>query len=169
MFGKREGVTDEGQNVKDFDPPSMSPEDTAAHYTGMVANSLESTGLFQVVDMTHRIGELQIMGRVSPKDEKEFVRGVLKELLTKTRGTCELFVGKQFLIDKVSGELKYAWVFACGSDDLQKASMMICSVIGDHVGPKYTEAFDIPLLGSGSPEGSVVGGKKGASAVKWGG
>jgi hypothetical protein len=164
VFEAREGVTDLGQDVDTFKKPNLSPEDEARHYAGLLASTLESSGLVEVVETKVSVGQIHFMCRVQKKNEKEFAHSVLHPVLLAARGSFDLFTGKQFFIKKDTDEMVFGWAFCVGAMDMGETVRTIGTIL--EVATPQVLVTEAPLMGPSTPAGSVgPGGRKGASAV----
>jgi len=165
-FMKRRGVTDEGQDVKAFQPPELSAQDYAEHTANQTATGLQSTKLFEVVEVQAGIGQVHILGRVRAEDERDFVEKVVSPVLTTINNLkdCEGHVCKQFILK--NGKVRYAWAISFAANDLRTAANAICEAAQSAVPPKQ-EVVETPLRGKGTPQGAGPrGGRKGAAPIK---
>lgn len=162
---KTSGKTDFGVDVEALNAPDLSPDDLAERASGILASAFETTKVFDVIERKHRFGEVQLMGRVSSGNEAFFAKGILKPILIMaSEKGHELFTGKQFFIKAGTRDIRYAWVVALSSDDLQDAVRDICEVI-EAVCPTATvDVKEVPLLGPGTPSGGD--GVRGAKPVR---
>lgn len=161
---KNRTTTESGQDVDDFEPPDISPEEFADHTANLVANALASTKMFGVVEVRAGIGQVHVMGRVRRERERQFVDKVVMPILRvmESSDDCNGFVGKQFILK--DGAVKYAWVISFASNDLRRAASDICQAF-EAVVPRI-EVTEAPLLGPGTPQsGGRSTGKRGASPV----
>jgi hypothetical protein len=148
------------------DGTPLSPSDNPdARIANILMRAFEATKLIEIVETQLSPGQVYFMCRVQPKAEKDLVHAVVKPVLLATKGKTDVFFGKQYVLDKTD-EIRYAWVVGIGSSDLEQACRLICGVI-ESILPKPV-VMEAPLLGGTTPQGSVKGGRKGASGVPYG-
>jgi hypothetical protein len=147
------------------DAPEITPEEYAEHTANRVASALESTRLFEVVEVKAGIGQVHVLGRVAKDKERSFVSLVVAPILAvldQKKDDCQGFVGKQFMLKY--GTVKYAWVISFAASDLTSASSEICASFDSAV-PRV-EVSEAPLGGRGAPQsGGRQTGRRGASAL----
>jgi len=163
MFNRR-GVTDVGDPVGAFEAPDLSPEDYAEHTAQTMAKILESTGLFETVEVHASVGQIHLLGRVQTSNEKKFVDSVVKQALLAMEKTCDGFIGKQYMIRR--GKVLYGWCFSFGAEDLKGAARNIAEAI-EAMAPPRREIVEVPLVGPPPPQSGGRGsGKRGAHPVR---
>ena len=160
------GVGQQGP-VGDFDPPELGEEDFSEHTAQMVAKTLEDTGLIQIADVQHGIGYFHVMGRVKGDKENIFLEKVVVPFLRSAKGHCKEFAGKQYFLK--DDEPVYGWVFSLQSNNLREAANKVCEGIAPAI--VRVEGTESPLVGQGTPQGLVGGGRglpgrKGAAPVR---
>ena len=163
FFSESEGVTELGQDVGAFEASEVGPEEYAEHKANVLANVLQSTQIFDVVEVQAGIGQINVMGRVRRDKERVFLDKVVTPVLTVMHKTDDIegFVGKQFILRDEA--VKYAWVISYASDNLQKATQLICQSF-EAIIPR-TEVTESPLMGPSTPQsGGIKSGRKGASS-----
>jgi len=151
-----------------YEPPELSPEEYAQHTANMVANALEATKMFEVVEVKSGIGQVHVLGRVKRERERVFTQKVVHPVLVVMEADrdCNGFIGKQFLMKggKAFHHMKYAWVFSFASNDLRGAASKVCRAFEPAV-PRV-EVVESPLMGPGTPQsGGQSTGRKGASPI----
>lgn len=155
------GTNDVGQDVNEFDALEVSPGEDAEHVAGIIANALEKSGWVEIVDVKSAVGQVHLLGRVKPENERNVVHRLMENVLAKSDGKCETFFGKSYFRD--SGKMKYGWAFSFASNNLREAAHAVTDAIAEVV-PRI-EVMEAPLLGPSTPSGSV-GGSKGAAVVR---
>lgn len=159
---------DEDMDVSSFDAPELSPEDLAQHTANMMANALEATKMFEVVEVKSGIGQIHILGRVMREKERVFTEKVVHPVLVvmETDADCNGFIGKQFLLKggRSIENMKYAWVISFASNDLRSAASKVSYAFEPAI-PRV-EVVESPLMGPSTPQsGGQISGRKGASPV----
>lgn len=169
-FFQTDGVTEEGQHVGSFEAPNLDEEDYAEHTAKMTANALEATRLIEIMEVKAGPGQVHLLGRVKKNDERDFMEKVVwPSLEASWDNNVDTHIGKQFFLRNNKTQRRYGWVVSFAHTDLRAAANAICqSFAGAAVRFEVSEA---PLQGSGTPEGVVEGGgkgagRKGASAVR---
>jgi hypothetical protein len=160
-----EGVNEVGQDVTSFDAPDIGPEEYAEHMANVLANALQATKIFGVVEVQAGIGQVNVMGRVKRDSERVFLDKVVTPILVMMNkiDDVEGFIGKQFLLR--DGGVKYAWVISYASNDLKKATFAVCQAFEGAI-PRL-EVTESPLMGPPTPQsGGTTTGRKGASPVR---
>lgn len=161
-------VTEAGQDIDSFEEPELTPEEFAHHTARMVANALEATKMFGVIEIQAGVGQAHIMGRVKREKERMFAESVVYPVLLaiKKDHDCNGFVGKQFLLKDGDSlpDMKYAWVFSFASNNIREAAHKVCDAFSAAI-PRL-EVTEGPLLGPSSPQsGGYKSGRKGASPL----
>jgi len=163
-----EGRNEAGQEVSGFES-EVSPEEFAEHMANLTARNLNDTKMFETVETAHGIGQVHVLGRVKREHERQFLEKVVYPILRVMEGSedCNGFVGKQFLLK--DGVVKYAWVISYASNDLRESTYDICRSFEAAI-PRL-EMTEGPLIGPGTPQGSVgagpgQAGSKGAAPVR---
>ena len=159
-----EGVTETGQDADAFEAPEIGPEEYAEHMANVLANTLQSTKIFDVVEVQAGVGQINVMGRVRRDKERTFLKKVVTPVLTVMgkNDDIEGFVGKQFIVR--DGAVKYAWVISYASNDLRAATHLVCQSFEPVT--SRMEVTEAPLMGPSTPQsGGLSTGRKGASPV----
>lgn len=160
-----EGVNEAGQDVNAFEAPDIGPEEYAEHMANVLANALQATKIFGVVEVQAGIGQVNVMGRVRRDRERIFLDKVVAPvLITMDKiDDVEGFIGKQFIVR--DGSVKYAWVISYASNDLKKATFAVCQAFEAAI-PRM-EVTEAPLSGPPTPQsGGATTGRKGAAPVR---
>lgn len=158
-----------------FRAPELSDEEMYEHYGNAIANGLEATKLVKVVEVKASSARkrFDFLCRVKGENEKDFVHGPLRAILFHCDGICDSFLGKELLL-KVDEKTKkkkmvYGWVISLSGKDPEAIVRAVGEAL-ESVAPRL-EVTESPLMGPGTPQGSVMGsgqsGSKGASSVKY--
>ena len=146
----------------------LGPRDVAERLAQKFAEALESTHLLDVVEIRAQTNHVNILARVSKGKEKQMIHGPAKAMLLATLGKrIEIFIGKTFFVKK-NRKLMYAWAFTVASDDLAGAINLLCDVLEDSDDAGGIDVMEAPLMGRGTPLGSLAvtgSGSKGAAPV----
>jgi len=160
-----EGVNEVGQDVTAFEAPDIGPEEYAEHMANVLANALQATKIFGVVEVQAGVGQVNVMGRVRRDRERVFLDKVVAPVLVMMDKVDDVegFIGKQFLVR--DGAVKYAWVISYASNDLKSATFAVCQAFESAI-PRM-EVTESPLMGPSTPQsGGASTGRKGASPVR---
>ena len=147
--------------------PSDDPQDDTDKVANILASAFEATKIIEVVETQVSVGQIHFMCRIHPKNEKDVVHSICRPMLIDTKGKCDVFFGKQYILSK-DNEVRYAWVISIGSDNLDQACKIICGII-ERILPKSDKEITVPILGGAAPQGSVKSGCRGASPTPFGG
>jgi len=152
-----------GQDISQFDAPELSELDYTEHLANMVANALQATNLFEIVELKAGVIQFHIMGRVRKDNEKNVILKIVKPILGAVSDSVDIFMGKQYILK--NGNVVYAWVLSVSSQEIKKAAYTICEVLSDSI-PKF-EVMESPLLGAPTPQtNGYQSGKRGAAPVR---
>jgi hypothetical protein len=145
-----------------YPAPELSDEDYTEHTAGQTANALQSTKLFEVVEVKTGIGQIHLLGRVKQDNERAFLDKVVVPIL-KVLEKYDGHICKQFLLK--NGDLKYAWSVSFAAEDIRAVAHEVCNAIAAAV-PKL-QVMEAPLVGPSTPQGAGPrGGRKGASPIR---
>jgi hypothetical protein len=169
-MNKPKELTELENSLGTFDAPwesDLSPQELAEQIGRTVAKAVERTGLMVIVEVKVSLGKVHFLGRVTDENKKSFIQDFSKAVWAKTIAAgVDVFVGTQYFPYKGDvNNIKYGWVFAFSSEDLEEAAKAICSA-ADEVQPKV-EVMESPLVGPATPSGGRGRGK-GAAPVRVG-
>ena len=158
------GHTDAGQQLDEFEAPSISPQDLAEHTAQRIAAAFEATKLVEIVEVKASLGQVHLMGRVHKDNEKDFMNTVIYPILRVVDGQTgiDLHACKQFFLKQ--GSLRYGWVVSFASDDLKTAAFKISEAIAPAI--HKLEVTEAPLVGQQAPQsGGMRSGRRGAAPI----
>lgn len=172
LFADSEPVIPD-QDPRAFETQDMSPDDLARHVAGAFANVLERTGLIEVREMHHSVGQCHFLCRVKDKNKRKW-RELTKKMLVVMNQVCDGFIGTQEIVLPKEGapqdstnpddyDHRFGHLISIGAPDLKGAAEAVAQVIVES-GPRRQEVMEAPMLGRGAPQSGGRGtGRKGAA------
>jgi hypothetical protein len=162
-----------GQAIDGFSKPKLSDKELAEHYASAIARGLQDTGLIEITESKVSPngtggGRIDYMGRVKKANQGKFVKGGPVELLLRRlKGVCDIFAGIEFFLNN-EDQIRYAYVISMGSDNLELTMKAVSEAL-ENCGPAMV-VTESPLLGDGTPQGSLAQGRghgsRGAQPIK---
>jgi hypothetical protein len=162
------------QDPRAFESGDLSLEELAQHVAGAFANVLERTGLVEVREMHHSVGQCHFLCRVKDKNKRQW-RDLTKRMLVVMERVCDGFIGTQEIVLLKPGapegstnpddyDHRFGHLISIGAQDLKSAAEAVAQTIVEAGPTRYKEVTEAPMLGRGAPQsGGRATGRKGAN------